>query len=134
MKITPQVIIDKEFRVKFRGFDMAEVDAFLEEVAENFFKLIEDNDRLSEKVSTLEEKIQSGGGGGSQGQVKFPVELKNFLKELKQDTTIINKDISSLKQDRSAFDSLEKNLKEWQNDHPQTDDILLMGIKWSIPK
>ena len=31
MKMTPQDIIDKEFRTKFRGFDMAEVDIFLEE-------------------------------------------------------------------------------------------------------
>jgi len=112
MEITPQVLIDKEFRVKLRGFDKAEVSAFLEEVAENFSKLIEENDHLSEKITALEEKIQSGGVGGSQPQIKFPVELKNFLKELKQDTTSINKDISALKQDRSAFDSLEKSLKE----------------------
>jgi len=112
MKITPQVIIDKEFRVKFRGFDMAEVDTFLEEVAQSFSKLVEENDHLREEVTALEEKIQSGGGVAAQGQVKFPVELKNFLKELKQDTTIINKEIASLKQDRSAFDALEKSLKE----------------------
>ena len=34
MKITPQDIIDREFKVKFRGFDMTEVDTFLEEVAD----------------------------------------------------------------------------------------------------
>ncbi|MFC1827821.1 DivIVA domain-containing protein, partial [Thermodesulfobacteriota bacterium] len=38
MKITLQDIIEKEFRVKFRGFDIVEVDTFLEEVAENFFQ------------------------------------------------------------------------------------------------
>ena len=47
IKITPQDIIDKEFRVKFRGFDMAEVDSFLEEVAENLFKLTEENTVLN---------------------------------------------------------------------------------------
>ena len=112
MEITPQVIIDKEFRVKFRGFDMAEVDAFLEEVAQNFFKLIEENDRLNEKVAALDERMGSGGETAPQVQVKLPVELKNFLKELKRDTAAINEELGALKQDPSALASLENSLKE----------------------
>jgi cell division initiation protein len=112
MKITPQDIIDKEFRVKFRGFDMVEVDTFLEEVAEIFFKLNEENTRLNEKVLTLQENIDSGGMIAPQGQMELPAELGNFLEELKQDTAAISAELVSLKQDRSLFVSLEKNIKE----------------------
>ena len=112
MKITPQDIIDKEFRVKFRGFDMVEVDTFLEEVAEIFFKLNEENTRLNEKVLTLQENMDSGGMIAPQGQTELPAELGNFLEELKQDTAAISAELVSLKQDRSLFVSLEKNIKE----------------------
>ena len=112
MKITPQDIIDKEFRVKFRGFDTVEVDTFLEEVAEIFFKLNEENTRLNEKVLTLQENIDSGGMIAPQGQMELPAELGNFLEELKQDTAGISAELVSLKQDRSLFVSLEKNIKE----------------------
>ena len=112
MKITPQDIIDKEFRVKFRGFDMVEVDTFLEEVAENFFKLNEENTRLNETVLTLQENMDSGGMIAPQGQMELPAELGNFLEELKQDTAAISAELVSLKQDRSLFVSLEKNIKE----------------------
>lgn len=112
MKITPQDIIDKEFRVKFRGFDMVEVDTFLEEVAEIFFKLNEENTRLNETVLTLQENMNSGGMIAPQGQMELPAELGNFLEELKQDTAAISAELVSLKQDRSTFVSLEKNIKE----------------------
>ena len=112
MKITPQDIIDKEFRVKFRGFDMAEVDAFLEEVAENFFRLAEENTLLNEKILTLEQELETGGLTGLQGQLELPAELGSFLEDLKQDTTAIGAELTTLKQDRQIFDSLEKNIKD----------------------
>lgn len=112
MKITPQDIIDKEFRVKFRGFDMSEVDTFLEEVAENFLKLTEENTRLNEKIIALQQDMESGGILAGQGQMDLPPEVSNFLEELKQDTAAISAELASLKQDRQTFVSLEKNIKE----------------------
>ena len=112
MKITPQDIIDKEFRVKFRGFNMIEVDTFLEEVAENFFKLTEENTLLNEKIISLQKDMESGGRIVTQGQMELPAELGNFLEELKQDTTAISAELIALKQDHSIFVSLEKNIKE----------------------
>lgn len=41
MSITPQMIKDQEFQVKFRGCDPVEVKAYLEVVAEEFFELQE---------------------------------------------------------------------------------------------
>jgi len=112
MKITPQDIIDKEFRVKFRGFDIVGVDTFLEEVAENFFKLTEENTRLNETILSLQEDIDSRSSEVPQGQMELPAELGNFLEELKQDTTAIGAELVVLKQDRSTFVSLDKSIKE----------------------
>ena len=112
MKVTPQDIIDKEFRVKFRGFDMVEVDTFLEEVAENFYNLTEENTLLNEKIIALQKDMESEGRIVTQGQMELPAELGNFLEELKQDTAAISAELVSLKQDRSLFVSLEKNIKE----------------------
>ena len=36
MGVTPLVIKQKEFSTRFRGFDVQEVDTFLEEVAREF--------------------------------------------------------------------------------------------------
>ncbi len=111
MQITHQDILDKEFRVKFRGFDMAEVDTFLEELAEFFFKLTEENSLLREKVSALQEEIESAERAASPGQMELPAEMLNFLEELKQDAAAINAEIVTLKQDRPFFASLYKNIK-----------------------
>ena len=112
MKLTPQDIIDKEFRVKFRGFDRNEVDTFLEEVAETFVQLSEENTRLNEKILALQKDMESGSRIAPQGQIELPAELGNLLEELKQDTSAVGAEIVSLKQDRSTFVSLEKNIKE----------------------
>ena len=112
MKITPQDIIDKEFRVKFRGFDMAEVDTFLEEVAESFFKLTEENTLLNEKILALHQDLEAAGSFRPQGQVELPAELGNILEDLKQDTGTIGAELAALKQDRQTFDSLKENLEK----------------------
>ena len=112
MKITPQDIIDREFRVKFRGFDMAEVDTFLEEVAESFFKLNEENILLNEKILALQQDLETKGSMVHQGQVEFPPELGNILEDLKQDSATISAELGALKQDRQTFDSLRDNLEK----------------------
>ena len=111
MKVTLQDIIDKEFRVKFRGFDRDEVDTFLEEVAKNFSELTAENALLNKKIVSLQKDVASGGRISTQAQMELPAELGNFLEELKQDTAAISAEIIALKQDRSTFVSLEKSIK-----------------------
>jgi DivIVA domain-containing protein len=47
-RVTPVDIQQKEFRVAFRGYAMAEVDSFLDEVTEEVARLYADNKRLRE--------------------------------------------------------------------------------------
>jgi DivIVA domain-containing protein len=117
MEITLQDIIDKEFRVKFRGFDMAEVDAFLEEVAESFFKLTEENTLLNEKVLALQQDLETAGSMAPQGQVELPSELGNILEDLKQDTTAISVELATIKQDRQ--EKLEKFIASLQESNAE---------------
>jgi DivIVA domain-containing protein len=110
MNITHQDIIDKEFRVKFRGFDIAEVDTFLEEVAENFFKLTEENTLLHEKMLAMRRDFEAA--AASHVSFEFPPELSHLLDDLKQDTESVGQELASLKQDRQSLDSLKKGLEK----------------------
>jgi len=57
MKITPLDIQQKQFRVKFRGFDIEEVDSFLELVREEFEELLRENSKLREDLHKMENHL-----------------------------------------------------------------------------
>ncbi|MBI5190067.1 MAG: DivIVA domain-containing protein [Nitrospirae bacterium] len=57
MNITPLDIRQKQFKLKFRGFDMREVDSFLEEVTEQMESLVRDNESLKEQLATSESRL-----------------------------------------------------------------------------
>lgn len=59
MKITPMDIQQKQFPVKFRGFDMEEVYAFLELVREQLEELYKDNISLKEQLRRADEQLQA---------------------------------------------------------------------------
>lgn len=59
MRITPMDIRQQQFTVKmFRGFDVQEVDTFLEDVAEDYEALLKENALLKEQLQALEERTR----------------------------------------------------------------------------
>ena len=58
MKITPLDIQQQKFKTRFRGFDIREVDAFLEQITETFEGLQKKNEGQGEEVRRLELEIQ----------------------------------------------------------------------------
>ncbi|WP_353683764.1 DivIVA domain-containing protein [Thermodesulfovibrio sp. 3907-1M] len=58
MRITPLDIQQKQFKVKFRGFDMEEVYSFLEIIREELEELLKENSMLKEKVAILENQME----------------------------------------------------------------------------
>lgn len=58
MRISPLEIQQKQFPVRFRGFDMEEVYAFLEVIREEMEDLIRENTSLKEKVAQLEAQLR----------------------------------------------------------------------------
>ena len=53
MTITPIEIQQQQFRVRFRGFDIQEVDDFLNSLADEFEILIKDYERFDVEVKRL---------------------------------------------------------------------------------
>jgi cell division initiation protein len=58
MRITPLDIQQKQFPMKFRGFDVEEVFAFLEVIREEMEDLLRENASLKEKVQRTENQIK----------------------------------------------------------------------------
>ena len=58
MRITPLDIQQKQFPMKFRGFDVEEVYAFLEVIREEMEDLLRENANLKENIQRLESQIK----------------------------------------------------------------------------
>lgn len=58
MKTTSMDITSKEFKKSFRGYDMDEVEEFLEKIAEDYETLYKENSCLKEKINALQENIE----------------------------------------------------------------------------
>jgi cell division initiation protein len=58
MRVTPADIRQQSFTVRFRGFDPQEVDAFLEDVAEDLETALKENALLREKLAAMEERTK----------------------------------------------------------------------------
>lgn len=58
MRITPLDIQQKQFPMKFRGFDVEEVFAFLEVIREEMEDLLRENASLKEKAQRTENQIK----------------------------------------------------------------------------
>src|SRR5712691_6683991 len=57
MRISPLDIRQQQFTVRwFRGFDKHEVDAFLDDVADDYETVLKENALLKEQLATLEER------------------------------------------------------------------------------
>lgn len=80
MKITPLDIQQQQFKTRFRGFDVREVDAFLEQIAETVEGLQKKNEDLDEEVRRLELEIQ----GYRKREETFKRALLNSQKVLDQ--------------------------------------------------
>lgn len=59
MRITPMDIREQQFTVKmFRGFDVQEVDTFLEDLAEDYETLLKENQLLKEQLQAMEDRAR----------------------------------------------------------------------------
>lgn len=58
MPLTWEEIRNRRFKVRFRGFDVQEVDAFMEDVSDDYRKLFEDNKQLKQKIQKLDQSYQ----------------------------------------------------------------------------
>lgn len=80
MNLTPLDIQQQQFRVCFRGFDIREVDRFLEQVAEAFTVLQSENKSLREEIRRLKHETQ----GYKEREETFKRAMLNSQKVLEQ--------------------------------------------------
>jgi cell division initiation protein len=80
MKVTPLDIQQQQFKTRFRGFDIREVDTFLEQMAETVERLQKENQNLGDEVRRLELEIQ----GYRKREETFKRALLNSQKVLDQ--------------------------------------------------
>jgi len=59
MRISALDIRQQQFTVRLRGFDRQEVEAFLEDVAEDYESVVKENTLLKEQLTTLEERSRN---------------------------------------------------------------------------
>ena len=57
MHISPAEILEKEFAQRFRGYDVHQVDAFLEDVAKELARVSKEHTCLKEEVDILKEEL-----------------------------------------------------------------------------
>jgi cell division initiation protein len=57
MPIAPQEIQDREFREAFRGYNQDDVDTFLDEIAVDFSRLYQENQRMKVQLAALQQEV-----------------------------------------------------------------------------
>lgn len=65
MAVNPQDIQDKEFREAFRGYNEDDVDTFLDEIAVEFARIYQENQRMKVQLAALQQEIARGGGAST---------------------------------------------------------------------
>jgi cell division initiation protein len=80
MNLTPLDIQQQQFQVRFRGFDIREVDRFLEKMSEAFSALQADNKSLKEEIRRLKLETQ----GYKEREETFKRAMLNSQKVLEQ--------------------------------------------------
>ena len=80
MKMTPLDIQQQQFKMKFRGFDVREVDTFLELMANAFESLQSENNRLHQEIKRLQHEAH----GYREREESFKRAMLNSQKVLEQ--------------------------------------------------
>lgn len=120
-RITPLDIHNQQFRIRFRGFDIQEVDGYLDVVARELEERIAENDRLKEAVAALEAKVsemehgpddsQSKGTGGLEAsRDALIVEAKKAAEEILENS---RREVEALRSEVERLDRMKKNLDEY---------------------
>ena len=80
MQIKPVEIQERQFKVKFRGFDVREVDSFLEQVARLYEAVLDENQHLKGQINEITQRLEEQ----QQKEKTFNHALQNSHKVLEQ--------------------------------------------------
>lgn len=77
-RLTPRDIFDKDFKTSLRGYDVDEVNEFLDLVIKNYEAVLEENKQLQDELK----RVKNGKRGQSLGQ-QDPV-IQDILQRLER--------------------------------------------------
>lgn len=139
MTITPNEISNKDFKKSFRGYDMDEVDTFLDSIREDYEKIYKSNSTLKEQSIVLKEKVEQYSNmestlqntlvlaqtaaqqakENSEKEAKILIkdaerQAESIIKDAEKRIAEINKEYEFTKQQFNAFKSRFKGMVESQ--------------------
>lgn len=141
MRITSMDIDSKDFKKSFRGYDVDDVNDFLNDVAETYDELYKENSLYKEKINNYEEKVENYKrieetiqntlvlAQGASEQVKQAARkesesiiqdakdnARNILEQANNNVIKINEEYSRVKQEFEKFKIVFKNFMNNQLD------------------
>jgi cell division initiation protein len=73
MTINPQEIQDREFREAFRGYNEDDVDTFLDEIAVEYARIYQENQRMKVQLAALQQEVARLGDAPKRPSGAMPV-------------------------------------------------------------
>lgn len=81
-RLTPMDIFNKDFRTVMRGYDIKEVDQFLDLVLQNYEEVLEENERLKEEIRMLRRSGNNQKINGDSDSAAYDDVIKDILARL----------------------------------------------------
>lgn len=81
-RLTPMDIFNKDFRTVMRGYDIKEVDQFLDLVLQNYEEVLEENERLKEEIRMLRRGNDNQKINGKSDAAAYDDVIKDILARL----------------------------------------------------
>jgi cell division initiation protein len=137
LQISPADIIQKEFSVRFRGYDISQVDDFLEEVARVYNQVVEETARFKEELRALQRELaeyrenektlyealaaaQQIGGDMQKNARKeasliisgAQLDADKIIADVRQQCAVLQQEINTMVQKRAQFEASLRSLLE----------------------
>jgi cell division initiation protein len=116
MRITPLDIQQKQFSSRLKGFDMEEVDSFLELIREEMEELLRENANLREETKRYEKQLKEYKNTAKKDaellRKEAEMRAEDILRDAQQQVVKIHEDITDLKGIRRHFKEEVKRLIE----------------------
>ncbi len=150
MRLTAAAVMEQTFSITFRGFDPAEVDAFLQRVADELSRLAEERDRLASELDeerrhrrTLEQALaaartlQEGMMEKARQEADILVEqarlrADRILAEANEELLGVRRELARIRERRALWladaEALGQSLVSWAGEHrarePREPDLI----------
>jgi cell division initiation protein len=137
LKITPADIMQKEFSIRFRGYDISQVDDFLEEAAREYNRVVDEHAHFKEEVRALQQELVEYRenektlydalaaakqiGSDMQDNARKEASLiisgaqldaDKIIADVRQQCTVLQQEINTMVQKRAQFEASLKALLE----------------------